>query len=105
MPYQFVDVDNGAVLFVRTGVLDSGIVETVQLVHNLVHLEQGDVVIIDDLSNQVQSAYIRFHSTETALLKIHNDIICNMDNGRVTALTLLHLSAAFDTINHSTLLE
>ena len=30
------------------------------------------------LSNHVQSAYKRFHSTETALLKIHNDIICNM---------------------------
>ena len=57
------------------------------------------------LSNQVQSAYKRFHSTETALLKIHNDIICNMDNGKVTALTLLDLSAAFDTIDHSTLLE
>ena len=57
------------------------------------------------LSNHVQSAYKRFHSTETALLKIHNDIICNMDNGKVTALTLLYLSAAFDTIDHSTLLE
>ena len=50
------------------------------------------------LSNHVQSSYKRFHSTETALLKIHNDIICNMDNGKVTALTLLDLSAALDTI-------
>ena len=57
------------------------------------------------LSNHVQSAYKRFHSTETALLKIHNDIICNMDNGKVTALTLLDLSAAFDTIDNATLLE
>ena len=57
------------------------------------------------LSNHVQSAYKRFHSTETALLKIHNDIICNMDNSKVTALTLLDLSAAFDTIDHATLLN
>ena len=57
------------------------------------------------LSNHVPSAYKHFHSTETALLKIHNDIICNMDNGNITALTLLDLSAAFDTIDHSTLLE
>ena len=57
------------------------------------------------LSNHVQSAYKRFHSTETALLKIHNYIICNMDNGKVTALTLLDLSAAFETIDHSTILD
>ena len=36
---------------------------------------------------------------------MHNDIICNMDNGKVTALKLLDLSAALDTIDHSTLLE
>ena len=47
------------------------------------------------LSNDLQSAYKRFHSTKTALLKIHNDIVDNMDNGKVTALTLLDLSAAF----------
>ena len=57
------------------------------------------------LSNQVQSAYTRFHSTETTLVKIHSDIICNMDNGKVTALTLLDMSVAFDTIDHSTLGE
>ena len=58
------------------------------------------------LSNHVQSAYKRYHSTETAIFKIHNDIIiCNMDNGKVTAPTLLDMSAAFDTIDHSTLLE
>ena len=57
------------------------------------------------LSNHVQSAYKRFHSTETSLVKMHNDIICNMDNGKVTALTLLDLSADFDTIDHATLLE
>ena len=52
------------------------------------------------LSNDLHSAYKRFHSTETALLKMYNDIVDNMDNGKVTALTLLDLSADFDTINH-----
>ena len=51
-----------------------------------------------------QSAYRKFHSTETALLKIHNDILSSMDDGRVTALTLLDLSAAFETIDHTILL-
>ena len=45
----------------------------------------------------------KFHSTEAALLKIH--IVSSMDDGRVTALTLLDLSAAFDTIDHTILLR
>ena len=56
------------------------------------------------LSNVSQSAYKQFHSTETALLKVHNDINLNIDNGKVTALTLLDISAAFDTIDHNILI-
>lgn len=55
--------------------------------------------------NPFQSAYKKFHSTETALLKISNDILTSMDRGKVTALTLLDLSAAFDTIDHQILLQ
>ena len=60
---------------------------------------------INDLkiSNPFQCAYRKFHSMETSLQKIHNDILSSMDDGKVTALTLLHLFAAFDTINHSIL--
>ena len=55
-------------------------------------------------SNHYQSAYRKFHSTETALLKIHNTILASVDAGKVTALTLLlDLSAAFDTIDHTIL--
>ena len=56
-------------------------------------------------SNQYQSAYRKFHSIETALLKIHSDILASMDASKVTALTLLDLSAAFDTIDHTILLR
>ena len=42
-------------------------------------------------SNQYQSAYRKFHSTKTALLKIHNDILASMNVSKVTALTLLAL--------------
>ena len=57
------------------------------------------------LSNPLQSAYRKHHSTESALLKVHNDINISMDKGEVTALTLLDLSAAFDTIDHATLTD
>ena len=56
------------------------------------------------LSNMLQSAYKQFHSTETALLKVHNDINLNIDNGKVTALTLLDLSSAIDTIDDNFLI-
>jgi len=57
------------------------------------------------LSNIFQSAYRQFHSTETSLLKVHNDISLNMNTGKVTALILLDLSAAFDTIDYFILLD
>ena len=57
------------------------------------------------MSNNLQSAYKKFHSTESALLKVENDVLLNMEKGRVTALTLLVLSAAFDTIDHLTLIS
>jgi hypothetical protein len=52
-----------------------------------------------------QSAYRRFFSTETALLKIQNDLLLAIDKQKVTALVLLDLSAAFDTIDHRILLH
>ena len=61
-------------------------------------------IYINGLTNASQSAYKQFHSTETALPKVHNDITLNIDNGKVTPLTPLDLSAAFDTIDHDILI-
>ena len=47
---------------------------------------------------------ITHHSTKITLLNIHN-ILFNMAKGSVTALTLLNLSATFDTIDHTILLD
>ena len=51
-----------------------------------------------------QSVYRQFPSTETALLKVFSDIAIASDSGRVTALCLLDLSAAFDTVDPEILL-
>ena len=52
-----------------------------------------------------QSAYWANHSMETALLKVKNDILLNMNKQHVTLLVLLDLSAAFDTADHVILLR
>lgn len=52
-----------------------------------------------------QSAYRRFHSTESAVLVVHDDIVRAIDQGHVVAMALLDLSAAFDTVDHATLLD
>ena len=57
-----------------------------------------------NLYPNAQSAYRVHHSTETALLKVKNDILLNMNKQHVTLLVLLDLSAAFDTVEHNILL-
>ena len=52
-----------------------------------------------------QSAYRPFHSTETALVKVASDILNSLDSSNLSVLTLLDLSAAFDTIDHQILLS
>ena len=57
------------------------------------------------LLSPTQSAYRANFSTETALVRIHNDIITAIDQGDIVGLVLLDLSAAFDTVDHSVLLS
>jgi len=51
-----------------------------------------------------QSAYRQHHSTETAVTKVYNDSLLAADSGLVSALCLLDLTAAFDTVDHDLLL-
>ena len=53
----------------------------------------------------MQSAYKPFHSTETALLKVKNDILMEIDKKSGVCMALIDLSAAFDTVDHNILLS
>ena len=76
-----------------------------KLLERVVLLQLTDHVSRNDLLERDQSAYRQNHSTETALLHITNCLLESTDQGRVSILSLLDLSAAFDTIDHSILLE
>ena len=49
----------------------------------------------------MQSAYRSHHSTETALLRVYNDLLLAVDREEEAVLVLLDYSAASDTINHN----
>ena len=72
-------------------------------------IEKGVARLINEhiahegIFNKNQSAYRVFYSTETALLKIQNDIATSINKGAAVELVLLDLSAAFETIDHSIL--
>ena len=76
-----------------------------KLVEQTVFSQTHNHLTAHALYPKAQSSYRRFHSTETALLCVQNDILLNMNQKHATRLVLLDLSAAFDTVDHSILLN
>ena len=59
----------------------------------------------NNLNEVIQSAYRQHHSTETAWVRLHNNILTVIDNNMAVLLLCLDLSAAFDTVDHDILLQ
>ncbi|CAB3979205.1 Hypothetical predicted protein [Paramuricea clavata] len=52
-----------------------------------------------------QSGNKKYHSTETLSILVNDFLLKSMDNKKLTALVLLDLSKAFDSVDHSILLK
>jgi len=76
-----------------------------KLLERLVSKQLVKYLTDNRLLSDRQSAYRRFHSTETAVLRVQSDILMVLDYGDLAMLTLLDLSAAFDSVDHDTLLK
>ena len=85
---------------------------TVSNLHSLLKILEK--VVLQQLSEHLnatdtlepfQSAYRADHSTETLLLRVTNDLLMACDQGSVSILSLLDLSAAFETLDHNILLK
>ena len=76
-----------------------------KLIEKVVAKQINDYTSANQLEETMQSAYRQYHSTETALIRIHNDILMALDNNESVLFVSLDLSAAFDTIDHNILLR
>jgi hypothetical protein len=95
--------------------LDTGILKHFRPVSNLAYLSKLIETTVDiqltkhakdnGIEELFQAAYKEHNSTETALLKVHNDLMCAVDEGKAVVMVLLDLSATFDTVDHDILLQ
>ena len=74
-----------------------------KLLERVVQKRLQEFLDSNNLMPVTQSAYRQYHSTETAVTKVYNDPLLAADEGDVSALCLLDLTAAFDTVDHELL--
>ena len=104
-----------ATLLLKKRTLDEYVLNNYQPVTNLTFISKVTEKVVASRLNhhlmvnnlqepfQSESAYRMNHSTETAMLRVQNDIVRALGDSNVVPLVLIDLSAAFDTNGYSTL--
>ena len=83
----------------------SNLMFTSKLCERVLAMQVNDHLNANGLVETFQSAYKVGHSTESALLRVQNDILRSIDDGKGVLLLTLDLSAAFETVDHRILLQ
>ena len=76
-----------------------------KILEKLVLSQVSSYIKSHNLYNTCQSAYRPGHSTETALLKVANNVFLSLGKGNISVQALLDFSSAFDTIDHPILVH
>jgi len=76
-----------------------------KLMEKLVFSQLQSHLQLHIISDKFQSGFRSRHSTESALLRVHDDILGALDSKSSVVLVLLDLTAAFDTVDHSILIS
>lgn len=76
-----------------------------KLIEKVADIQLSRYIEENNLDESMQSAYKAHHSTETAWVRLYNDILLALDDNLAVLLVCLDLSAAFDTIDHTILLR
>ena len=76
-----------------------------KLIERVVVAQLNDHMSQHNLQEPLQSAYSKFHSTEIAIIYILNNLLCAIDNNDMVFVSLPDCSAAFDLVDHLTLLH
>ncbi len=73
-----------------------------KILEKVLAMQLNTVLEAHNICDQFQSGFRKNHSTETALLRVSNDILMAAE---CSLLVLLDLSAAFDTVDHCILIN
>lgn len=76
-----------------------------KILEKIINQQFQEYVENNNILPQTQSGFRRNHSCVTALANVTDNIMRATDEGKITVMTLLDFSKAFDTLDHATLLS